>query len=264
MSVMAKTFRSILITGASSGIGASAAETFAGPGVTLSLIARNSARLEEVAERCRAKGAEVVCGLVDVRDADALRSFMIERDKARPLDLVYANAGVTTGVQKGQPREASDGVRALLAINVIGVINTVEPAIDLMSTRRSGRIAVTGSVAALRGLGYSPSYCATKAAIHTYAEGWRAALRPFNVGLSLIIPGFVETRMSDSLDSPRPLLVSSERAARIVRSGLEKGRERIIFPFSLYVFTWLTALTPARWFDFFSARIPVGIPEWKE
>ncbi len=261
---MADTFRSILITGASSGIGAALAETFAGPGVRLALVGRNAERLDAVAARCRAAGAEAVFAALDVTDAAALATFMAEQDAARPLDLVVANAGITTGMPEGAPRETSAAARALIATNLVGIVNAVEPAIDLMTPRGRGRIAVTGSVAALRGLSYSPSYCATKAAVHIYTEGWRAALRPFGVGLSLIVPGFVDTAMSGSLDSPRPLLVTAESAARIIRRGLEKGRERIIFPRALYWLNWLGARVPDWLYDAVTRHVPVRVPVWTD
>jgi len=93
-----------------------------------------------------------------------------------PLDIVYANAGVATGLSTGQILEDPEAVRATLAINVIGVLNTVEPAIPAMTKRGSGAIAIVGSMAGVRGLPFSPAYCASKAAVYSYAESLRGVL----------------------------------------------------------------------------------------
>ena len=88
------------------------------------------------------------------------------RNAERPIDILVANAGVATGLSPGQIVETPEAVRATLAINVNGVFNTVEPAIAAMCARRAGQIAIVGSMAGVRGLPYSPAYCATKAAVH--------------------------------------------------------------------------------------------------
>lgn len=88
---------SILITGASSGLGAALAETYAGPGIRLVLGGRDVTRLEETAARCRSAGAEVEVAAIDVTDAGATTRWVEAADDRRPLDLVIANAGISAG-----------------------------------------------------------------------------------------------------------------------------------------------------------------------
>ena len=89
--------QSVAITGASSGLGASLAKAFAGPGVTLGLIGRDAARLATTAEACTQRGATVRVGAIDVTDAPALGAWLVAHDKAAPLDLLIANAGISAG-----------------------------------------------------------------------------------------------------------------------------------------------------------------------
>lgn len=116
-----------------------------------------------------------------------------EADTHRALDIVVANAGIASGLSPGQIIETPAAVRAMLDINLSGVLNTIEPAIAMMQVRHRGQLAIVGSMAGVRALPYSPAYCASKSAIHMWADCLRGALAPHGVGVSLIIPGFVKT-----------------------------------------------------------------------
>lgn len=256
--------RSILITGASSGIGAAVAREYAAPGVRLVLVGRDGQRLEQVAVACRAKGAEVELGLVDVRDRAAMRDFLLAADARRPLELLLANAGINTGLPAGELAEDPDAVRGIFAINLLGVLNTVEPLIAPMAARGAGVIAMTGSIAAVRGLPYSPAYCATKAAVHLYAESLRGTLARKGVAVSLIVPGFVHTPLNADLVAPKPLAMNDERAARIIRRGLDRRKPLIAFPRLLYWGARLTTVLPTRLVDFFMVRQRVDVPVTRE
>ena len=169
----------ILITGASSGLGAELARTYAGPGMTLALTGRDTARLEAVAEQCRAQGATVETAVLDVTDAAALEGWMLARDDALPIDLAIANAGISAGT--GGDTEPVEQVRRIFAVNVDGVMNTVLPLIPRMQARRRGQIALMASLAGFRGFPGAPAYCGSKAAVKIYGEGLRgvlAAVRP--------------------------------------------------------------------------------------
>ncbi len=93
--------RSILITGASSGLGAALAAVYAAPGVALALTGRDEGRLAATAESCRGAGAEALTAALDVTDAGALADWIGEVDARAPLDLVVANAGISGGTGGG-------------------------------------------------------------------------------------------------------------------------------------------------------------------
>ncbi|HUZ92038.1 MAG TPA: SDR family NAD(P)-dependent oxidoreductase [Methylocella sp.] len=256
--------RSILITGASSGIGRALALVYAREGVSLSLIGRDRERLEEAAAAARAKGAEVSLGQLDVRDQDAMAQWIKAVDACRPFDLVIANAGITTGLAPGDIAEDPRAVRAIIAINLIGVLNTVEPLIAPMAARRAGHIAFIGSIAGLRGLPYAPSYCATKAAVHAYSESLRGRIAASGVRVSLIIPGFVKTPLNDGIDAIKPLELSCTEAAILIQHGLERGKAVIAFPRSLYLLARVSRVLPIRLVDKVMARFKVNIPQTPE
>ena len=170
--------RSVLITGASSGIGRALAREYAAAGMHVALSGRNQDRLDTVAADCRAKGATVTVGLVDVRDRSELSQWILSVDDAHPIDLAIANAGITAGTGMGRLREHPDIVRNVIATNLVGTINTIDPVVERMCMRGRGRIAVMGSIGAVRGLPYCPAYSASKAAVHAYAEGSARCARP--------------------------------------------------------------------------------------
>ncbi len=246
--------RSILITGASSGIGAALAELYAAPGRFLALTGRNQERLEAVATRCRSRGAEVESALLDIRDAAALAGWIAETDRRHPLDLGVANAGVALG--SNGSAETAAAVRQTFAVNVDGVLNTVLPLVPPMRDRRRGQIAIVSSLASFRGIPGSGAYCASKAAERVFGEGLRGDLAPFGVGVSVICPGFIRTPMTDVNPFPMPFLMEPERAAVIIRRGLEGNRARIAFPWPMYAACWLLGVLPPAWTDGLLHRTP--------
>ena len=133
-----------------------------------------------------------------------------------------------------------------------------------MAARGAGVIAMTGSIAAVRGLPYSPAYCATKAAVHLYAESLRGTLARKGVAVSLIVPGFVHTPLNADLVAPKPLAMNDERAARIIRRGLDRRKPLIAFPRLLYWGARLTTVLPTRLVDFFMVRQRVDVPVTRE
>lgn len=253
--------RSILITGASSGIGMALAREYATAGTHLALTGRNQQRLEQVAADCRAKGATVTTGLIDVRDRQRLADWIFTVDDAHPIDLAIANAGITAGIGMGRLREHPDIARDVIATNLVGTMNTLDPIVERMCMRGRGRVAVMGSIGALRGLPHCPAYSASKAAVHAYAEALRGALARQGVAVTIIAPGFVETPLNDEIVCPKPLAISDVRAARIIRQGLACGRAVIAFPRLVYYTLLLTRLLPRRLTDALFARVHVDIPE---
>lgn len=236
--------KTVLITGASSGIGKALAMNYAVAGRRLALQGRDPERLEAVAEDCRKTGADVSADIVDVTDRDAMATWIQAADDASPLDLVVANAGVS-GRSEGDP----DPVRTMFRVNVEGVLNTVDPALPLMRERRRGHLAIMSSLAAFRGTPSAPGYTATKAAVRLYGEGLRGLLMKDGVAVSVICPGFIKTPMTDANEFPMPFLMTPERAAGIIRRGLDRRAARIAFPLRLYAIVRLVAALPPAWVD---------------
>jgi short-subunit dehydrogenase len=246
--------RSILITGASSGIGAALAMQYAAAGIALALGGRDGARLERVAAGARAKGAAVVTRIADVTDAAAMAAWIAETDRADPLDLVIANAGISAGT--GGTSEPAEQAARIFAINVDGVRHTVLPAIAAMQARGRGQIAIMSSLSGFRGMPGAPAYSASKAAVRVWGEALRAGLAHHGIGLSVICPGYVRSAITAANRFPMPLLMDADRAARIIRRGLDRNRARIAFPWPLYWIVWLLQAVPPGWTDGLVARLP--------
>jgi len=246
--------RSILITGASSGIGEALAMAYAGPGVSLALTGRDADRLEKVAAACRQRSARVETALINVADADSMARWIEGIDRATPIDLVIANAG--RGASAGDGPEAAEVTRAVFAVNLGGVLNTVLPLIPRFQARRRGQIAVMSSLASFRGFPPAPAYCASKAAVRTWGEALRGHLHRYGIEVSVICPGFIVSRMTGKNKFPMPFLMDAARAAAIMKRGLERNRARIAFPFPLYLAIWLVGSLSPIFTDWLFMRLP--------
>ncbi len=247
-------FDSILITGASSGIGAALARQWAVPGNRLALTGRNAARLDEVAAACRARGAEVAVQALDVSDAPRMADWLRGQDAVRSIDLVVANAGISAGT--GEAGETAAQTRAIFRVNLDGVLNTVLPAVEVMAPRGRGQIGLMASLAGFRGFPGAPAYCASKAAVRVWGEALRGGLAGQGIGVTVICPGFVRSRMTAVNRFPMPFLMDTDRAAVRIRKGLERDRARISFPWPLAAAIWLLAALPPGATDRLLGRLP--------
>lgn len=231
-----------LITGGSSGIGAALALAYAHRGVGLTLGGRNTDRLETIAASCRAAGVDVETNAIDVTNAGDVGEWIRDADSRRPLDLVIANAGISAGTGGGEENAAQ--ARSIFAVNVDGVINTVQPAIDILRPRQRGQIAIMSSLAGFMGAPGAPAYSASKAAVRMWGDSLRPDLAADGIALSVICPGFVRSPMTDVNSFRMPFLMEAERAAEIVLAGLDRERSLIAFPLRAYFAVRLVAALP--------------------
>jgi short-subunit dehydrogenase len=235
--------KSILITGASSGIGAALASAYAKPGIFLALTGRSSTRLKQIAQECKANGAKVVTKTIDVREQKSLRVWIEKQDTIVPFDLVIANAGISNGGKE----KSEEFDREIFAVNLFGVLNTVYPAIDLMKSRKKGQIAIMSSMAGLYGFPRSPAYSSSKAAVKAFGESMRNRLRPFRIKVSVICPGFIKTPLTDTNEYKMPFLTTTAKAVQIIQRGLAKNKGIIAFPWQMNLFMWILRVLPASW-----------------
>nr|WP_328702653.1 SDR family NAD(P)-dependent oxidoreductase [Belnapia mucosa] len=238
-------WRHVLVTGASSGLGRALALACAGPGAVLHLSGRDAARLEAVAEACRAAGAEAHPRVFDVRDAAGMAGWI---GGAGRLDLIIANAGISAGT--GGAVEPASVARGVFETNVTGVLNTVLPALEAMAGQAPGpdglrgRVAVIASLAAFVAAPGAPAYCASKAAVQRWAEALDASERRRGIRLHAVCPGYVRTPMTDRNAFPMPFLMPPEEAARRTLTGIAAGRTRIAYPLPLYLGARLAGALP--------------------
>jgi len=237
--------RTILITGATGGIGGALAEVYAEPGNTLILQGRNSVRLAELKSICEAQGAKVITRILDVRDSEELFTWLTEICKQEPVDLVFVNAGVNINIGSDGAGERWEDVQTLFDVNVRAAMATVNAVLPSLRARGSGQIALMSSLAAYFGLPVTPSYSASKAAVKAYGEALRGWLGPEGIRVNVIMPGYVESRMCREMPGPKPFLWPAEKAARVIKRGLACDQPRISFPFLLSSGSWwLSVLHP--------------------
>jgi short-subunit dehydrogenase len=246
--------QSIVITGASSGIGEYLALAYAAPGVRLGITGRDEARLAGVAERCRSAGATVTAARIDAADRKAMAGWLREIDAAAPIDLMIANAGIASGTPEG--REDSDLARRTFDVNLMGVLNSLQPLIEPMMARRRGQLVIMSSLASFRGFAGSAAYCASKAAVRVWGEGMRNELARHGVEVNVVCPGFVVSRMTAVNKFRMPFLMETGRAAAVIKRGLARNKSRISFPWPMFAAVWLLATLPAAWTDPFMRQMP--------
>lgn len=220
--------KNALITGASSGIGLALARELAGGGYRVALAARRTELLEQEAGRLNRAGYAAMALTCDVTAAESVRAAVNVVEKTwGPLDLAIANAGVGTPTPVLELDLAE--VENILAINFMGMVNLFHAVVPGMAARQAGRFAGVASLAGLRGLPTSATYSASKAAMQAFLEAARIELLG-KVGVSIINPGFVVSEMTDKNDYPMPFIMKTDRAARIIARGLERGAKEIDFP----------------------------------
>lgn len=250
--------RTILITGASSGLGSALALACAKPGRVLHLGGRDAARLGLVAATCRAKGAEVMERVLDVRDAGEMAAWVGGLGR---LDLVIANAALGGGSDDGRP-EPSAQVRTLFAVNLDGALNTALPALDVMLAQLPGvdgvrgRIAVIASVAAFVPGPGAATYCAAKAALDRWTIATAHNAETHGVMMTSVCPGYVRTPMTAGNRFPMPGLMEADQAAAIILAGIGKGRRRVAFPWWMAAAARVVGALPPRWSTSLLAKPP--------
>jgi len=236
----------VVITGASSGLGKALALCFAREGAILGLLGRSGDRLNAVADDCRRLGAVVSQATIDVRARSEMEAWLRTFDAHTPIDILIANAGIMAGRPTNANMESSDASYSLMEINVLGVLNSIQPILPRLMERGNGQIGIVSSIAAFVPLPDAPSYSASKAAILTYGLALRSALRKLGVGVSVICPGYVETPMMKQESGPKPFAMSAQSAADLIVHGLRKNRAIIAFPFWFVLITRLGGLLPDR------------------
>jgi short-subunit dehydrogenase len=238
--------RTILITGASSGIGKALALHYAKPGQILGLLGRNVERLDLVAAECRKRGAEVRTGAIDIRRREELKQWLEAFDRDHSVDLLIANAGVMEGTPPGGDIEPPDAAYDLIETNVLGLLNTVQPLLPSLIARGRGRVAVISSIAGFVPLPDAPSYSASKSAVTNYGLALRALLAPHGIGVTVVCPGYIDTPMMHRELGTKPFKMPADRAARLISRGIERDRALVVFPFFFGLITRIGGLLPDR------------------
>ncbi len=250
--------RNILITGASSGIGEALAQHYASLPETknLFLCGRNEKRLKSVKKKCETLGkAKIYTQILDITDRKTTEKWLNEAEKKAPLNLIFANAGISS------VEETPQNIFNTFNTNVFGVLNTIIPAIENYKKRpdKDKIIAITASIAGYHGLAACPSYSATKACVKAYSEALRLHLLPYNIQVNTICPGFVRSRITDKNTCPMPFFMEAAPAAAFIADKIQKNIGLIAFPWPMRFAAWLGSILPNRLSDYIYKMLPYKV-----
>ncbi|MQW92537.1 SDR family oxidoreductase [Acinetobacter wanghuae] len=226
---MAKT---ILITGASSGIGAGMAREFAKKGYNLAICARRMERLDALKQELESQhGIQVIAKTLDVTDYDQVfEVFRAFKADFGQLDRVIVNAGVGEGRRIGKGNFAIN--KATVETNFISALAQCEAAVEIFRAQNAGHLVMISSMSAMRGMPkHLTAYGASKAGVAHLAEGIRAELLHTPIKVTTIFPGYIRTEINEGAQK-LPFEVDVETGSRLLAAEIEKA------PVKAYVPKW--------------------------
>lgn len=246
-------FRTALVTGASSGIGAALARRLAAGGAEVALVARREELLVALRDEIAAAGGKARVYAADVAVPEAaVAAIRRADDDLGGLDLVVANAGM--GKSRWAGRLAWEDLAPTLALNVAGAAATLVAVLPRMVERRRGHVVGISSLAGYRGMPRSAAYSASKAFLSTFLESLRVDLRGTGVAVTDVRPGFVRTPMTAVNRFPMPFLIDAEPAARTIVAALARRAPVVAFPRAMAAVTGSARLLPNAVWDRVAAR----------
>ena len=244
----------VFITGASSGIGAALARHYAARGASVGLFARRAEALTGLANQLPAERCATYAG--DVRDSTVLdraaREFIT---RFGAPTVVIANAGVSLGALTGHAEDLPV-FRAVIETNVIGIVNTFAPFVEVMQAAGRGTLAGIASVAGFRGLAGSGAYSASKAAAITYLESLRLELRDSGIAVVTICPGYIATPMTATNPYRMPFLLDPDKAARLIARAIERRKRFYVLPWQMAIVGFVLRRLPRPIYDALFAHAP--------
>jgi short-subunit dehydrogenase len=244
--------KTILITGASTGIGRELALKLSAVNNQLILIARRTELLNQIKEEV-INNSQIDIYQCDVSNHDQVKAvFNTILKKHQRIDLSILNSGVS--YRNSIEDFDADKGKKTFDINVMGVIYCIEQLLPMYMKEGRGIIAGVSSLADARGFAKSGFYCASKAALTTYLESLRCELKSYGVKVITIKPGFVKTPMTDKNEFKMPLLLSVDKAVNIILNGLKKEKAIIQFPFLIAAAIKLVKIIPNNIFDYISSN----------
>ena len=230
----------IWITGASSGIGKALAIKFAENGWVVAA----SARRENLLKELQNINENIHPYPLDVTN--------IEKCKSTAKNIIDQLGGIEISVfgtgmhdPKSEKQFNLEKIRQIMEVNYFGTMNSINSVYEYYSEKKSGQISIISSVAGYRGLPAAGAYCASKAALTSFAESLNFDMKMKNVRVSLISPGFIKTPMTDQNDFEMPMIKSPEFAASEIYNGLTiKKTFEIHFPKAFTYFLKFLQILP--------------------
>lgn len=237
--------KTILITGASSGIGAELSKLYLEKGENVILIARNIEKMDVIANDYPNTSLVMAC---DIRDQKLVSEKVnLAFKKFGRIDIAILNAAVSVPFEF--ENFDMEILRNTYETNLFGVANFLQPLIDQLKDQGHGKIVSIGSQADVRGFPLAGAYSSSKAALNIFMEAARIELSKYNIEVQLIRPGFIWTPMIEGNDYPMPFLISVEKGAKIIFKAISKNKKVFTFPWKTKLLTQLTKYSPNWLFD---------------
>ena len=242
----------IIITGASSGIGAATARVFADRGYRVTLAARRLERLEALAQEIKSAGGEALSVATDVTQLNDIRNLVqTTLNEFGQIDVLFNNAGFGR-LDWLENLDPVKDIEAQFRVNLLGVILTAQAVVPHMIERRAGHIINMGSIAGLVATPTYTVYSASKFAVRGFTEALRREVGIYGVHVSGIYPGGVATefnqhtgaRRKTGATTPSSLLLSPEDVAQEVWKLVKRPRRTAVVPWVMNLAVWLNALLP--------------------
>lgn len=230
----------ILITGASSGIGAEFARQYAAPDVELMLLARREDKLKALQKELSTKCKKITLIIVDVSDFTRLQEKIKE---IQTVDIVILNAGISLGhtVQK-IPKIAE--FEQLYKVNVLANHAILEVLLPQLQAQKSAKIVFISSLSSLFTMPSAKVYASSKRALNAYADGIRYKYKKDNIKVINILPGFIKSELTEKNDFHMPFLLETQEGVRLMKKAIEKEKRVYAFPLRLYLIITLVGLLP--------------------
>jgi short-subunit dehydrogenase len=225
------TRQKILITGASSGLGAGMARAFAARGRDLALCARRTDRLDELKAELSQKypGIDIAVAALDVNDHEAVPKVFAElSDELGGIDRIVVNAGIGKGAKLGSGKLWAN--KATIETNLVSALVQIETALEMFNRCGSGHLVLISSVLGNRGVpGVKAAYAASKAGVSSLGESLRAEYANGPVRVSVIEPGYIESEMTAKSNSTM-LMVDNETGVNALVAAMEREPGRAVVP----------------------------------
>jgi len=246
--------KTIILTGASGGIGYELSKLLAKERVKLALLARRENILQELAEKLKNSGSDILPLRCDVSQKDEAKEACLEvKSHFGHVDIAILNAAVSH--RAGADDHDVEIGKHIFEINVFGILNFIGELLPDLKQRRSGVIVGVSSLSDCRGFPWSGFYNASKAAVTSLLESLRVELKEYNIKVVTVKPGFVQTPMTEGNRYHMPFIMSADRAARLILRGLKKEKRVIQFPWPTVAGAWLLRSMPGSLFERIAGRI---------
>ena len=231
----------IWITGASSGIGKALSIKFAENGWIVAASARRENLLNEL-KQINQNIYPFPLDVTEIENCKTVAKKILEQFKN--IDICVFGTGMHD--PKSEKTFNLKKIREIMEVNYFGTMNSINSIYEYFSEKKSGQISIISSVAGYRGLPAAGAYCASKAALTSFAESLNFDMLKKNVRVSLISPGFIKTPMTDQNDFPMPMIKSPEFAANEIYKGLTiKKTFEIHFPKGFTYFLKFLQILPS-------------------